>query len=196
MSANNVSVKAGNKDFASHQHMVTFSVGIVDGLMRYQSDYETATTGDFADIKNGATDCTFSGAGTCNWPAPIGQHASGLDDLWHAAVNGRGTFYSARDPAALTGGLSSALAALNAQVAAAAASATSSPNITQTDRQIFSTTYQTDTWAGKIVAQKIDASTGAVEPTIDWSAEVQLIAQVSAASDSRTSTPTPPAATR
>src|SRR2546421_2470274 len=46
-------------------------------------------------------------------------------------------------------GISAALTSLNAVVAAAAASATSSPNVTQSDNQIFSTTYETNTWSGK-----------------------------------------------
>jgi hypothetical protein len=50
--------------------------------------------------------------------------------------------------------------------AAAAASATSSPNITPTDRSIFSSTYTTVEWAGEVVAQDIDPATGNVVPAI------------------------------
>lgn len=186
VATNNVPTKVGNKDFVTHQHMVTFSVGIVDGLMRYQSDYEIASTGDFANIKSGSAGaCFWSGAGACNWPSPQQDELPAIDDLWHAAVNGRGTYYSARDPNTLSIGLEGALSALNAQMAAAAASATSSPNITQTDRQIFSTTYQTDTWAGKIVAQDIDPATGNVSPTILWTADTLLLSKVTAVGDTR-----------
>src|SRR5439155_99455 len=38
VSANNVPSKAGNKDFAQHQHMVTFTLGLADGLMLYDPD--------------------------------------------------------------------------------------------------------------------------------------------------------------
>src|SRR5438046_5704259 len=41
VSANNVPSKAGNKDFAQHQHMVTFTLGLADGLMLYDPAYET-----------------------------------------------------------------------------------------------------------------------------------------------------------
>jgi type IV pilus assembly protein PilY1 len=159
---------------AGTQHMTTFSLGLADGLMTYQSDYETATSGDFSKIKTGATGCTFSGAGTCNWPLPVHDSQSALDDLWHAAVNGRGTYYNARDPASLTSGLTSALSGISIKVAAAAASATSSPNITQTDRSIFSSTYRTTVWDGEVTAQLIDTSSGNVLPTIVWSAQAQL----------------------
>jgi type IV pilus assembly protein PilY1 len=186
VSANNVPSKAGNKNFVNHQHMVTYSVGMVDGLMRYQTDYETSLTGDFANIRNGAAGQCLWTTGTCDWPSPRQDQASALDDLWHAAVNGRGTYYSGRDAASLASGLESALSALNLQVAAAAASSTSSPNITQTDRQIFSTTYETETWSGRIVSQNIDPITGSVDPTILWQADTQLLTKVAASADART----------
>jgi type IV pilus assembly protein PilY1 len=159
---------------AGTQHMTTFSLGLADGLMTYQSDYETAVTGDVSKIKTGALNCAFSGSGTCNWPLPVHDSQTALDDLWHAAINGRGTYYNARDPASLAAGLSSALSGINVRLAAAAASATSSPNITQTDRSIFSSTYRTTKWDGEVTAQLINATTGNVEPAIIWSAQTQL----------------------
>jgi len=47
---------------AGTQHMTTFSLGLADGLMTYQPDYETAVTGDFSKIKTSASGCAFSGA--------------------------------------------------------------------------------------------------------------------------------------
>lgn len=169
---------------AGTQHMTTFSLGLADGLMTYQSDYETAVTGDVSKIKTGALNCSFSGSGTCNWPLPVHDSQTALDDLWHAAINGRGTYYNARDPASLAAGLSSALSGINVRLAAAAASATSSPNITQTDRSIFSSTYRTTKWDGEVTAQLINATTGNVEPTIIWSAQTQLDTLVHADSTS------------
>lgn len=180
-------VPTTNKDSAGHQHMTTFSIGLADGLMTYQSDYETALTGDLARIKAADTGCPFSGSGTCNWPLPVADGQSALDDLWHAAVNGRGTYYNARDPVSLSKGLSGALAGMNIRLAAAAASSTSSPNITQTDRSIFSSTYRTTVWDGEVVAQYLDPTTGNVitsypgttNPYV-WSAQAQLDAKVAA----------------
>ncbi|HEY5994759.1 MAG TPA: PilC/PilY family type IV pilus protein [Gallionellaceae bacterium] len=161
-------VPAGGKDPVSGglmwQHMVTYSLGLANGLMLYQPNYETATTGDVASIKSGASGCPFSGAGICNWPLPAADSPTALDDLWHAAVNGRGTFYNARDPVSLSTGLTNALTAINVQTGSAAASATSSPNITQTDRSIFSSTYRTVKWDGEVVSQLIDPVTGNVPP--------------------------------
>ena len=178
-------VPTSPKDSAPHQHMTTFTLGIVDGLMTYQSDYESATTGDFARIKAGAAGCAWT-SGTCNWPVPVQDAQSALDDLWHAAVNGRGTYYQASDPNSVASGLSGALTGLNIRTAAAAASATSSPNITPTDRSIFSSTYTTVEWAGEVVAQDIDPVSGNVVPAIKWAAQALLDAKVGAATDTRT----------
>jgi len=170
-------VPTTSKDIANHQHMVTFTLGMgLVGRMDYRSDYESATSGDFAKIRNADTTCSWSSAAgqTCNWPLPVEGDPSTLDDMWHAAVNGRGIFYSAANPTTLADGLSGALSALKVQTAAASASATSSPNITETDNFIYSSTFRTVRWDGQISAQRIDTNTGNVLPAIVWEAQAQL----------------------
>lgn len=186
VSENNVSTT--DKDFNKAQHMTTFTLGIIDGKMTYRSDYETDTsqTNDFFRIKSGSTGCSFSSTTKCNWPSPSENDMTAIDDLWHAAVNGRGVYYSARDPETLVNGLSDALLKLDAETGAASASATSSPNITPSDNSIFSSTYKTVEWTGEVVAQTIDTETGDVVPGLVWSAQSNLDAMVSETSDSRT----------
>jgi len=171
----------------STQHMKVFSLGLADGLMSYQKDYETALSGDVYKIKIGSAGCPFSGAGTCNWPLPVADSQTALDDLWHAAVNGRGTYYQARNPAELTQGLEGALSGIGIRTAAAAASATSSPIITQGDNVLFSSTYRTVKWDGDVRARYIDPGTGNIITTggpnndgVVWSAQTQLDNKVAA----------------
>ncbi len=181
-STNNVPTT--DKDVADHQHMVTFTLGLgLQGVMDYTSDYESNVNSDYAKIKNADTTCAWSPAvgATCNWPTPVSNTPTTLDDLWHAAVNGRGVFYSAADPNSLADGLSGALSALKIQTAAASASATSSPNITETDNYIYSSTFRTVKWDGEITAQRIDAATGDVLPAVVWSAQSALDAKVATA---------------
>jgi type IV pilus assembly protein PilY1 len=185
VSANNIPTAAGSADFVTAQHLVTFTVGMADGLMRYQSDYATASSGDFANIKAGTLGACFWTPGFCDWPAPTHDDPSALDDLWHAAVNGRGQYYQALNANALSLGLTSALSALNTQVASAAAAATSSPNVTQTDNQAFSTTYETTVWSGKIFMQLLDPATAQPSPTIQWQADSLLLNKVTPSSDTR-----------
>ncbi len=179
-------VPTTDKDTAAHQHMVTFTLGLgLEGQMTHRPDYETATAGDFYKIKTAAGGCAWT-AGTCNWPQAQQNAPGALDDLWHAAVNGRGTFFSAKNPDALEVGLIGALDTLKSQTGAAAASATSTPNVTPTDNFIYSSTYRTTKWDGEVIAEQIDASTGNVIPGAIWSARAQLNAQVAANSDTRT----------
>src|SRR5882672_8036546 len=181
VSTNNVPAKPNSVDFAVHQHMTTFTIGLADGLMRYQADYATNTNSDFFHIVNadiGA--CFWNGPGAaCNWPLPLADGQSALDDLWHAAVNGRGSFYSAVNPVALATGLSSALNSLDINVASAAAAATSSPQVAQGNAKAFSTTYQTSTWSGEVFAQAIDPKSGEVVGPRLWDAHKKLVARVS-----------------
>jgi type IV pilus assembly protein PilY1 len=179
-------VPTNAKDTAPHQHMVTFTLGMgLDGLMNYRPDYDTATTGDFAKIKAGdPSGCSWT-TGQCNWPQAQQDSPSALDDLWHAAVNGRGRYFSAKDPTSLQSGLANALSSIQSQTGAAASSATSTPNITPTDNFIFSSTYRTLKWDGEVVAEKIDTATGNVIPGTAWTAGSQLNARVTAISDTR-----------
>lgn len=183
VSENNVPVS--DKDNAPYQHMTTFTLGMVDGQMTYRPDYETANTGDFNNIKTGANNQCSWVTGTCQWPIPTENSQSALDDMWHAAANGRGSFYLAQDPNALSRGLSSALTGVSIRTAAAAASATTSPNVTQTDRGIFSSTYSTVEWAGEVIKQDINISTGETEEAVLWSAQEKLDARVGESSDTR-----------
>jgi len=179
-------VPTNAKDTAAHQHLVTFTLGLgLDGLMNFRPDYETATTGDFAKIKAGdPSGCSWT-TGQCNWPQAQQNSPSALDDLWHAAVNGRGRYFSAKDPASLQSGLASALSAIQSQTGSGAASATSTPNITPTDNFLYSSTYRTQLWDGEIVAEAIDTATGNTIPGNVWAAGSQLNARVTATTDTR-----------
>lgn len=173
------------KDGAPHQHMVTFTLGLgLEGVMTYRPDYETAVTGDFASIKAGNPSCSWGNP--CDWPEPVSGQSTTIDDTWHAAVNGRGVYYSAKNPLLLQTGLASALSTIQITTGAAASSATSTPNITPTDNFIYSSTYRSVKWDGEVVAERIDATTGNVIAGAVWAAGAQLDARVSANSDTRT----------
>jgi len=164
-----VNVSADNvpttqKDFAAHQHMTTFTLGLgLDGTLSYRSDYETANSGDFFAIKQG----TLAGS----WPNPAADSPSALDDLWHAAVNGRGVFFSASNPQELAASLTDTLNALKQRVGAGAAAATSNLQPVAGDNFAFTAQYQTQSWIGDLKARTIDLSTGAISFVELWSAQ-------------------------
>ena len=187
-------VFASTSDPNTAQHMTTFTIGLgVDGVMTFREDYATATAGDFYHIRTGSTNpvdrssCPWQAAGTvCNWPVPAADTETAVDDLWHAAVNGHGTYFSAKDPESMARGLANALNSLKVRNGAASASATSTPNVTKDDNDIFSATFRTVKWDGELVAQKIDPATGNLMPAVTWQAQALLDNRADLATDSRT----------
>ena len=179
----------------THLHVTTYTLGLgVDGVMAYDADYDNAKIkvgGDFYKLITGvATGCPWNANGPYVWPDPDTSNSANtvqerVDDLWHAAVNGHGKYFSTSDPKQVVAGLNEAITKMQVKVGAAAAAATSTPNISQEDRDIFSATYTTVKWFGELTDRLIDPVTGVVDPVIRWSTSAQLGKQVSAASDSR-----------
>jgi len=163
-------------DKATWQHMTTMTIGMgLAGTLAYKSDYKTAATGDFQDIRDGSK----------IWPIPSADSPSSLDDLWHTAVNGRGQFFSASDPDSLVTSLSSALSGVNARVASAAAAATSNLEPVAGDNFAYTAKYRTVDWTGELEAHEIDLSTGEVKAAVIWSAQSALNAKVGNQCDNR-----------
>jgi len=119
---------------------------------------------------------TSGGAGMpCEWPTPdVSGIPANIDDLWHAAVNGRGTYFSATDPSTLAVGLANVLNAVNNTLSTSAAATTSSPNVTSTSNAAFSSSYTSGLWDGELSKRTIDVTTGALSTTSTWTAAAQL----------------------
>ncbi len=157
---NNVFVTGSDNN--NQQHMTTYTLGLgVDGILSYASDYKTQTSGDFKDLMNG----------TINWPVPAQNTQKAVDDLWHAAVNGRGTYFSAKDPTQLATSLSDALSSITSKVGAGAAAATSTLNPVAGDNFAYVASYATVKWTGNLEARTIDIDTGEVSSDAAWCAE-------------------------
>ena len=174
-------VPANGRDVATTQHMTTFTLGLgSQGQMIYAptdgKDYWNDTSGDFFDVKAGTTAntstgiCSWQSSGACNWPTPSSNSNANIDDLWHAAINGHGTYFSAKDPATLASGLTNTLAAIAnvPRPGTAAAAASSNPNVSASDNYIFSSSYKSVEWYGELVRQQI-TTTGTLTGQ-NWSA--------------------------
>jgi type IV pilus assembly protein PilY1 len=165
------------------QHMTTFTLGLgASGWMNYVPGYTTAGfSADYDAVKLGSTSsatvCTWqpSSGEVCNWPTPGMSGSDGLisniDDLWHAAVNGRGNYFSATNPETLAAGLSGSLAKINARRGAAAAAATSTLNPVAGNNYAFVASYTTVDWKGNLEARGINTDTGVVSESASWCVE-------------------------
>jgi len=167
---NNVFVSSTDNNV--QQHMTTFTLGLgVDGTLVYQSDYKTATSGDYYKLKNGLS-TTVGGVTTAvNWPVPVSDTVTAVDDLWHAAVNGQGSYFSAKNPAELASGLNDALAAIGAKIGSGAAAATSTLNPVSGNNYAYVASYTTVRWTGNLEARSINIDTGDVSEAATWCVE-------------------------
>lgn len=160
---NNVFVS--NTDNEVQQHMTSFTIGLgADGTLNYQSDYLTATSGDYYELKNGLN--------SKNWPNPItNSGGERIDDLWHAAVNGRGQYFSAKNPNDIVNGLNTALASISAKIGSGAAAATSSLNPVAGDNAVYVASYTTVKWYGNLEKRLMDLDSGATSEQAVWCVE-------------------------
>ncbi|MFN3786099.1 MAG: pilus assembly protein, partial [Thiothrix sp.] len=155
-------VFTSSTDSNTKQHMTSFTLGLgADGQLIYQSDYLTAASGDYANIKNGSL----------NWPVPVSNGDTTIDDLWHAAVNANGQYFSAKNPAQLSDGLKTALAAIAAKVGAGAAAATSALNPVSGDNYAYVASYTTADWWGNLEQRSVNTTTGVVSKKANWCVE-------------------------
>lgn len=157
---NNVPTTANNPAF--WQHMSTFAISI--GL-----------SGEL----NPATDWTALQAGTKQWPEPKNGQRTAIDDLWHAAVNGRGEFVVANNPTAFAEALDDALAAIATATASRSSVSASSASLS-TSTGIFQANYDTANWSGDLVVYRyVEQLVNGVlrkvlQATPAWSASAQM----------------------
>ncbi len=147
------------------QHMTSFTIGLgTDGTLNYQSDYQTATEGDFHELKEGLNGKV--------WPNPItNSGGERIDDLWHAAVNGQGQYFSAKNPNDIVSGLNTALASISSKIGSGAAAATSTLNPVAGDNGVFVASYTTVSWYGNLEKRLMNLDTGVTSENATWCVE-------------------------
>jgi type IV pilus assembly protein PilY1 len=150
-------------DPATWQHLSGFYVGI--GLTR--SLTSPAWTGD-----------TFSGgydsiaAGTLAWPEARNNSANNVYDLWHAAIDSRGEFFSADSPDTLLNALQSIVTRINETNSASASQAITSPlaSSAYTSSDTYTPSFSSEDWSGELVKAQTTSSTSKKI----WSAQKRL----------------------
>lgn len=166
-------VPTSGRDDATHQHMTTFTIGLgVSGTLAYDKNYLTQASGAYVDLKNGPT----------NWPVvdDFGNNADArkIDDMWHAAVNGRGQYYSALDATALQQAITGIVNQIQAVNGAASAAVTNRLELVAGGgNYAYQASYTTAEWFGSLEAYPIDGTTGTLGTTAAWSAQATLDAK-------------------
>ena len=175
---NNVPKTADDQNVA--QHMSTFTLGLgASGKMQYSGTYAKDTSGDYYSVAHQTTAsssvCTWQTSGTtCNWPQPVSGQSTTIDDLWHAAVDGGGTYFSASDPTTLALGLNTALSSISSRRGSGSAGAPSKLNPTPGTDYDYKPSYTTVLWQGNLEARPINANQ-VVSSAATWCAENTLV---------------------
>ena len=122
-------------DVAFWQHMTTFTIGLgVEG--------DVSEADAFAAIENG---------NTINWPEPSANAGSpNIDDLLHAAVNGRGGFASAQNPDEFSREIAGFLDTVIARSETSASAAAVSSAVLRTDSAGFFAGFRSEDWSGTL----------------------------------------------
>ena len=137
--ANNVAPVAD--DISFWQGMTNFTVGLgVRGQLNPDRDLPALISG------------------AKSWPAagPTATTAN-VDDLWHAAVNSRGRYFSAKDPSELAEAIRTSLTLAAGGTGATAGVATASTVLDSSNRK-YVPSYVAGEWSGDIDARPLDSN--------------------------------------
>uniref|UniRef100_A4XQW0 Tfp pilus assembly protein tip-associated adhesin PilY1-like protein n=1 Tax=Ectopseudomonas mendocina (strain ymp) TaxID=399739 RepID=A4XQW0_ECTM1 len=168
-------------DPATWQHMTNFVMGL--GLTQSLNNANVPWAGS-----------TFSGAGysnlvagTANWPpvaASGANNANNVYDLWHAAINSRGEFFSVDSPEAMVQAFDDILKRIADRKSTAARPAINSGQVSADENdegKVITVSYQTsyasdDNWSGDVkrFEKSWNAQSNAFETSQVWSAESQV----------------------
>lgn len=151
--ANDLAASADDPNPA--QHLVTYTVGFgVEGSL---TENPTSRTEAFS------------------WPNAYASDKYKVDDMRHAAWNGRGLFLSAYDAEELSDALKAALSDVTKKSGSAISLAASSSRLI-TGTYLYRAEYETGSWKGNLKAYPLSGTTGAVQ-SAEWEAADRIPAQ-------------------
>lgn len=160
--------------------MATYVIGMgVSGLLKFDQNYK--------DEPSGSADFDGLRKATKFWPTPEPDKPSSIDDFWHAAVNGRGRYISAGNPATVADAVKKILEDIGLTNGSGAASASPSPSVSAgPDSGQYATYFSTQVWSGdlRFVGQGIDPATKRPTPEY-WSATSVMSSSIGAGCDNR-----------
>ncbi|MBK7589761.1 MAG: hypothetical protein IPI27_00070 [Betaproteobacteria bacterium] len=102
-------------------------------------------------------------AGSLKWSQPLPSvnkpDESGVDDLWHAAINGRGRFVNAQSAKELRAGMGAILADIKNQAGARAGAALTGVKLSGASNYAYRVGFEPG-WSGSLTKVQVDAKTG------------------------------------
>lgn len=151
-------------DPATWQHMVNFTMGLGLSSSLAQTGLEwDPTKGTFGgtgydNLKNGSR----------NWPAASADSVNNVYDLWHAAVNSRGEFFSVDSPDAMVQAFVDILNRIADRTISASRPAVAASFVSDTDgssiqSNVYATQFSSQDWSGQLSKTLLSANGQATE---------------------------------
>ena len=162
-----------NNDPATWPHVVQYMVTLgVSGVLNHSDDYDCKTNtasnpndGCALRVGNATSD------GQTGWPRLVNNSPPGIDDVWHATVNSRGSYFNAGNPQDLVDQLSSILTSISARAAAPTPAAVNA-SVATVGALSFNVGHNAD-WSGVFQAVVLN-NDGIVDKTSKWDSGAQL----------------------
>lgn len=161
-------------DPATWQHLTTHFIGFGAAGTWWSSPKISATasqpsySGDYARVVDGST----------RWLNPF--EGNERMDLWHAALNSRGTFTPASNAQALSGAFKSILGQVLVNTSTPLTSISANASRVSTNTSVYRAGYDTADWSGSLSATKFGAD-GKLSAKADWSARDLLDTRMASA---------------
>ena len=163
-------------DPATWQHLTQHTIGFGNTASTWPgsplwklaaNDPDDTYGGDYPKLVNGLV----------TWQNPVPWAATNNDtnsvrpsELWHAALNGRGKFYPARNPAALNAAFSDILNNILSDTSNPLTTISSDGASLSTNSKSYVAGYNALKWSGRLKAFPINQTTGVLGATETWSA--------------------------
>ncbi len=170
---NRVPITCG-QDENSAQHMVTYTIGFgVEGTIPADR-FPEQPSGLIAQCTANQTPTTpfldIDGDGNADsWPEPVRNEQTAVDDMLHAAYNGRGEFFAAQSSEQLAVDLQATIQSISDRSGTTTAASFNSSSL-RSGATIFTTEFNTTDWSGDVVAFRLNPNNGNLRATPRWSA--------------------------
>ena len=122
-------------EFINHQHMTTYTIGF--GV-------------------NGNLDANPPNDSGFNWPDARNGGRASIDDMRHAAWNGRGQFLESSEPQQLITDINNVFIDINARTQSTTAASSVSSGFVQESSLVFQTQFDSTDWSGNIFTYRYD----------------------------------------
>jgi type IV pilus assembly protein PilY1 len=159
---NKIDISKTPNDQAYWQHMSFYGIGL--GLIGTLDKDNPAVV---AGLKGSSPDRTI------NWPAPVSNGPTTIDDMWHATINGRGNMLNAKSADDLRTSIGQMMSAITGDTGKQAGIAVSTASL-QANTKKYTPSFTPIAWSGNLQAFGLDAATAAQGTIPIWQVETEI----------------------